>query len=109
MEKGIISFPEDRLDERIILLENPYGKYDKSTLFDSDLTDCFQFPTLKREVYAEEVQNEDGMSITRVKEDFRGLQLSTLINLMSLLVFGTQLAAMKCTKLLASRRHGGSL
>lgn len=32
-----------------------------------------------------------------------------LINLRSLPVFGTQLTAMQCTKLLANRMHGGSL
>lgn len=33
----------------------------------------------------------------------------TLLNLISLPVFGTQLVAMQCTKLLASRMHGRSL
>lgn len=94
MEKGIISVPEDRLDEQNVLLENPYGKYDKSTLVDNDLMDCFQFLMLKREGYTDEVQKEDGTSTTRFKEDFRGLQRSTLINLRSLPLFGTQLAAM---------------
>lgn len=74
MENGIFSVPEDRLNEGNVLLENPYGKYDKSTLVDNDLTDCFQFLMLKREGYIDEVQKEDGMSTTRVKEDFRGLQ-----------------------------------
>lgn len=107
MAKGIISVPEDKLDERIALLENLYGKYHNSTLVDNDLTDYFQFPTLKREVYIEEIQKEDGTRTTRVKEDFRGLQRSTLINLRTLSVFSTQLAVMQCTKLLVSRMHGG--
>ena len=46
---------------------------------------------------------------TRFKEDFRGLQRSTLINLRSLPVCGTQLDAMQCRKLLARRMHVGSL
>lgn len=37
------------------------------------------------------------------------MQRLTLLNLRSLSVFETQLAAMKCTKLLASKMHGGSL
>lgn len=90
-------------------MENPYGKYDKSTLVDNDLTNYFQFPTLKREVYIEEIQKEDGIRTTRVIEEFGGLQRPMLINLRNLSIFRTQMDAMQCTKLLASRMHGGSL
>jgi len=51
MTKLIILVPYDRLDERITVVENLYGKYDESTLVDNDLLDCFQFPSLKWEVY----------------------------------------------------------
>jgi len=83
-----------------------YGKYDKAILVDNNLTDCFQFPTLKREVYAEEIQKDDDTKTSRVKETFKGLQRSTLINLRSLPVFDTKFAAMQCTKLLARRMQG---
>lgn len=55
MAKGIMSVPHDTLDERIEVVNNSYGKYDKENLVDNDLTDCFQFPALKREVYAEDI------------------------------------------------------
>lgn len=73
MTKSIISVPDDRLNKRIIVLENLYGKYDNATLVDNDLSDCFQFPSLKREVYMEDVPKGDGTMTTKVKEDFRGL------------------------------------
>jgi len=56
------------------MLETLYVKYDKATLVDSDLSNYFQFPTLKREVYTEEVPKGDDTMTTKVKEDFRGLQ-----------------------------------
>lgn len=55
MAKGIVSIPQDSLDEQIELVNNLYGKYDKAILVDNDLTDCFQFPTLKREVCIEDI------------------------------------------------------
>ena len=41
MEKGIVSIPEDPLDEWIEVVNNLYGKYDKVILVDKDLTDFF--------------------------------------------------------------------
>lgn len=55
MAKGIILVPQDKLDEWIEMVENLYGKYDKSILIDNELTNYIQFLTLKREVYREEV------------------------------------------------------
>lgn len=91
------------------MVENLYGKYDKATLVDNNLFDCFQFPSLKREVYTEDVPKGDGTITTNVKKYFRGLQRSTLINLKSLLMFSTQFVVMQCKNLLASRMHGGLL
>lgn len=48
MVKGIVSIPQDTLDERIAMVDNLYGKYDKANLVDNDFTNCFEFPTMKR-------------------------------------------------------------
>lgn len=90
-------------------MENLYGKYDRSNLIDNDFTYGFQFPAMKREVYAEEFQREDGTRASRIREDFRRIQRSTLFHLRNLPIFNTQLATMQCKKLLTSRMHGGSL
>lgn len=37
MTKAIISVPEEKLDEQIVVLKNLYGKYDNETLVDNDL------------------------------------------------------------------------
>lgn len=97
------------LNARIEVMDNLYGKYDQSNLIDNDFTDGFQFLAMKREVYVEEFQLEDGTKAYRIRGDFKGLQNSTLFSLRNLPVFGTQLAAMQCTNLLANRMHGGSL
>jgi len=55
------------------MLENLYGNHDKETLVDNDLSDFFQFPSLKQEVYTKEVLKGDKTMTTKVKEDFRGL------------------------------------
>lgn len=55
MVKGILLVPQNPLDEQIEVVDNLYGKYDKVNLVDNDLTYCFQFPTLKREVYVEDI------------------------------------------------------
>lgn len=41
MEKGIVSNPHDTLDERIAVVDNLYGKYDKVNLVVNDFIDCF--------------------------------------------------------------------
>ena len=63
---------------------------------------------MKHDVYIESVTKEDGNATINVKADFRGIQLFTLLNLGSFPVFGMTLAAMQCTNLLVSRKHGGS-
>jgi len=73
MENGIISVLEDKLDEQIELVDNLYRKYDKSILINNDLTNCFQFPTMKREFYTEDIQKDDESKTSRVREEFRGL------------------------------------
>jgi len=67
MTKSIILVLEDQLEEQITVLENIYGKYDKETLVDNDLSNYFQFPSLKREVYTEEVPKGDGTMTTKIK------------------------------------------
>jgi len=109
MAKRITSVPQIALDARIEVIDDLYGKYNRSNLIDNDFTDGFQFLPMKREVYPEEFQWEDGTRTSRIRGDFKGLQKSKLFSLRNLPVFGTQLAAMQCTKLLASRKHGGCL
>lgn len=43
MVKGIVSFPQDTSDERIVVVDNLYGKYDKDNLVENDFTDCSSF------------------------------------------------------------------
>lgn len=64
---------------------------------------------MKIEVYMENFQKEDGTKTSRVREEFKWIQRSTLLYLRSLLVFDTQFSTMQCTKLLVSRMHRGSL
>jgi len=64
---------------------------------------------MKREVYTKDFLKEEGTKSSRVREEFKGLQRSTILHLRSLLVFGTQFFAMQCTKLLVRKVHGGSL
>lgn len=108
MMKLIILVPEDGVDTRITITKPLYGKYDKATLVDNDLSDWFQFLALKREVYIETIIKEYGTKVTKDKVDFKGSQRSMLTNLRIFLVFGTTLATMQCMKLLISRMHGGS-
>lgn len=102
MTKPIISVPKDGLNDRISVKEHLYGKYDKAILVHNDLSDFFQFPALKREVYAETITKEDGTKTTKAKVTFRGIQCSTLINLTIVPMFGMTLDTMQCTKLLIS-------
>jgi len=53
MMTTILSVSEFDLDERIAWNELLYGKYDKATLIDNDLSYSFQFPSVKCEVYTE--------------------------------------------------------
>lgn len=64
---------------------------------------------MKREVYADDFQKEDGTKTSRVREEIKGLQRLKLLHLRSLHVFDTQFTAMQSTKILASKMHGGSL
>lgn len=57
----------------------------------------------------EDFHKEDGTKSSRVKEDFKGIQRSTILHLRTLPVFGTQFAMMQCTKLLVRKMHGGAL
>jgi len=41
MAKGIVSVPQDMLDERIVVIDNLYGKYDMANLVDNDFIDYF--------------------------------------------------------------------
>lgn len=89
--------------------ENLYGKYDKVVLVENDLSHSFHFPALKREVYTKAMTKPDRSQSKKVREDIRGLQRSTLLNLRGLLVFNIVGAVMQCTKFLISRVHGRSL
>lgn len=109
MIKTIVSIPNLGLDERNSMRDLVYGKYDKVVLVDNNLSESFQFPAMKHELYIESVMREDGSVTIKVKTDFRGIQQSTLLNLRILLVFGTKMETMQCTKLLVSRMHGGLL
>ena len=42
---------EQELDERIQNMESLVGKCDSTSLIDTDLTDYFQFPMMKKQVY----------------------------------------------------------
>jgi len=74
MTKSIISVQNDQLDEKIIVVDNLYGKYDKATLVYNDLLDFFQFPLLKWEVYMKDVPKGDDIIRTKIKEYFKGLE-----------------------------------
>lgn len=43
----IILVPEDKLDDRITIIESLCGKYDKVTVVDNNLSDYFKFPVFK--------------------------------------------------------------
>jgi len=90
-------------------VDDLYGNYDRSNLIDNDFIDGFQFPAMKREVYAEEFQNKDGIRASKIRDESRGIQISTLFHIWNFPIFSTQFVAMQCTKLLTSRMHGGSL
>ena len=79
---------EQELDNRIHKMESLVGKYDSATLIDIDLTDSFEFPMLKRQVYIENYTIEVGRAVARVLPEFRGIQQSTIMNLSKLPVFG---------------------
>lgn len=57
----------------------------------------------------ENYATEAGEEAARVLLDFRGIQLSSILNLRNIPVFGTTGAAMQCTKFLLSKIQNGSL
>lgn len=89
----IIWVPEDKLYERITVIESLYGNYDKATLVDNNISYYFQFPVLKQEIYIEKVPKSDGMMEKNIKGTFQSLQWLTLINLRSFPDFGTYFVA----------------
>lgn len=60
MMKTIISVPYIELDSIITKTEHLYGKYDKDVLVYNDLSESFDFPMLKREVYIESITKSNG-------------------------------------------------
>ena len=68
MAKGLVSVPQDALNAGIEADDNLYHKYDKANLIDNDFTYYFQFPAMKREVYVEDFQKEDGTKSSRVRK-----------------------------------------
>ena len=84
-------------------MESLIKKYDSATLIDADLTDSFEFPALKRQVYIENYTIEVGWIAARVLPEFRGIQQSTIMNLRNLPMFGITGTAVLCTKFLLSR------
>ena len=109
MTKTIVSVVEPELDGRIQKPESLVGRYDNTTLIDTDFTDSFQFLALKRHVYIENHVKEGGSEVERVHSDFKGIHRSTILHLKSLPVFDMTGAAMQCTKLLINKIHNGSL
>ena len=85
------------------------GKYDNVTLINTDFTDSFQFPALKRQGYIENHVKEGGNEVARVHLDFKGIQRSKILHLRSLPVFGMTGAAMQCTKFLINRIQNRSM
>ena len=100
---------EQEIESRIQKMESLVGKYDSATLIDTNLTDSFEFPALKRQVYIENYATAAGQPTTRVLPEFRGIQQSTILNLRNLPVFGITGVAMQCTKFLLSRVQNDSL
>lgn len=94
ISKGMVSVPQDTLNAQIEVVDNLYGKYYKANLIDNDFTDCFHFPAMKKEVYAEEFQKDDSTRTFRVREEFKGIQGSTLLHFRSLPVFDTHFSVM---------------
>ena len=70
MAKTIPSVVEPEIDKRIVKMESLVGKYGSATLIDSDLTDWFEFPTMKRKMYMEDYLTEDGNPASRTWPDF---------------------------------------
>ena len=94
---------EPQLDSRIHKTESLIRKYDSATLIDAKLTDSFEFPALKRQVYMERYTTEVKCATTRIFPEFRGIQQSSILHLRNLPVFRMTGVAMKCTKFLLSR------
>lgn len=94
---------EQQLHSRIHKMESLIGKYDSAALIDADLTDSFEFPVLKHQVYMESYTTEAKQATTRIFPEFRGIQQSSILHLRNLPVFGTIGVAMQCTKFLLSR------
>lgn len=100
---------EQEIDRKIQNMESLVDKYDSATLIDTDLTDSFEFPALKRQVYIENYATEAGQAAARFMPEFRGIQQSTILNLRNLPVFRITGATMQCKKILLSRIQNGSL
>lgn len=106
MTKTVIFVLEIELDEKIVKTTLVYGKYDKAMLVDNNLLNSFQFLTLKLQVYTEPIPKDYGSLSIKLKNDFGGIQWSTLLNLRSFPVFGMTRAVIHFTKLLVNRLHG---
>ena len=73
MTRVIPAVVEQELDSKIQNMESLVGKYDSATLIDTDLTNSFEFPTLKRQVYIENYATAAGQPAARVLPEFRGI------------------------------------
>ena len=76
---------------------------------DANLSDPAEFPHLHWQVFMEHHYMPGSSSNSRMRDEFRGLQQSTLMNLRSLPVFGTTGPVLQCTRFLLSRVQNGSL
>ena len=73
MTKVAPAIIEQELDERILKMESLVGKYDNAPLIDTYLTDSYQFPVMKRQVYMENYAIEVGEELARVLPEFKGI------------------------------------
>ena len=109
MPRALLSVPEPALDRRIHRVESLVGKYDNAPCMDANLSDPAEFPNLHWQIFMEHHYTPGSSSNSRMREEFRGLQQSTLMNLRSLPVFGTTGPVLQCTRSLLSRVQNGSL
>ena len=60
MTRVVPEVVEHELNERIHKMESLVGKYDSALFIDTDLTDSFQFPAMKKQVYMDNYAIEAG-------------------------------------------------